>query len=76
MVPVPSAAPSSAATAPTTRIGFSGESVTAERVREQTAFDIEIADDCPITRSPTEEELALIRKTLDPEGLRKREVRT
>ncbi len=51
--------------------------VTVDEVREATGFGLEIdADaDVPETRSPTTEELTLIREVLDPRTLRDREVK-
>jgi acyl CoA:acetate/3-ketoacid CoA transferase beta subunit len=49
--------------------------VTEQQVRDATGFEIDIANDGPTSRAPTEEELRLIRETLDPTGLRKREIR-
>lgn len=42
--------------------------VTAEEVRDNTGFDIEIPDKPEITKAPTEDELAVLRH-LDPEAL-------
>lgn len=42
--------------------------VTAERVRENTGFELRIAPDAPTTEPPTEEELAALRH-LDPERI-------
>ncbi len=47
--------------------------VTAEQVRENTGFEIEIGD-APTTRIPDTEELRLIREVLDPRAKRTREV--
>jgi hypothetical protein len=44
-------------------------------VVENTGFPIVIADDVPETRTPTDEELRLIRDVLDPDGLRNTEVK-
>jgi glutaconate CoA-transferase subunit B len=44
--------------------------VTAERVQEQTAFELAIAPDVHETPAPGPEELRLIREVLDPNGLR------
>jgi acyl CoA:acetate/3-ketoacid CoA transferase beta subunit len=43
---------------------------------ENTAFDLEVADDVTESRLPTAEELELMREVLDPNGLRKAEFRT
>ena len=48
--------------------------VTVDDVRVATGFDLDVPDDVPETRSPTDEELALIRDVIDPDGLREREV--
>ncbi|MDX3227765.1 CoA-transferase subunit beta [Streptomyces sp. ME19-01-6] len=48
--------------------------VSAQQVREATGFALDIADDVPYTREPTDAELRLIREVIDPEGLREREV--
>ena len=42
--------------------------VTVEQVRDQTTWDLRVADDLAETRAPTDEELRLIREELDPEG--------
>jgi len=47
--------------------------VTAEEVRENTGFPID-ASTTEVTRTPTAEELELIRTVIDPRGLREREV--
>jgi hypothetical protein len=41
---------------------------------EATGFDLIIPDEVPTTRSPTTEELRVLREVLDPNGLRDREV--
>jgi len=43
---------------------------------ENTAFELEVADDVSESRMPTDEELQLMREVLDPNGLRKAEFRT
>lgn len=48
--------------------------VIVDDVIEATGFDLAIPGDVPETRSPTAEELRLIRETLDPRTLRDREV--
>ncbi len=48
--------------------------VTPEEAQDATGFDLVVADDVPVTRDPTDEELGLIREVLDPEDLRKTEV--
>ena len=50
--------------------------VTVEEVQEATGFELVIDDDLDETRRPTDEELALIRDVLDPQGLREAEVRS
>jgi hypothetical protein len=49
--------------------------VTVEEIVEATGFDLVIPPDVPDTRTPTPDELALIRDVLDPGGMRDREVR-
>ncbi|WP_327722460.1 CoA-transferase [Streptomyces sp. NBC_00490] len=48
--------------------------VSVEQVAEATGFALNIPDEVPYTREPTEEELELIREVLDPAGVRSREV--
>ncbi|MBK8731225.1 MAG: CoA-transferase [Tetrasphaera sp.] len=48
--------------------------VTVEEVRAATGFELEVPDEVPVTREPTDEELRLIREVLDPRDLRSREV--
>lgn len=48
--------------------------VAAQEVQAATGFPIEIADDIPETRLPSEEELHLIRDVIDPDGAREREL--
>ncbi|GAA2063380.1 cholesterol ring-cleaving hydrolase subunit IpdB [Williamsia deligens] len=48
--------------------------VTADEVVENTGFEVAGLDDVGETRAPTDEELSLIRDTLDPKGLRDKEV--
>jgi hypothetical protein len=43
-------------------------------VVRETGFELAIADDVPETRTPSAEELRLIRERIDPERLRDREV--
>jgi acyl CoA:acetate/3-ketoacid CoA transferase beta subunit len=50
--------------------------VTAEQVAENTAFEIVGLADAPETRTPTDEELRLIREVIDPKGMRNREVKS
>jgi acyl CoA:acetate/3-ketoacid CoA transferase beta subunit len=48
--------------------------VTVDDVVANTGFDLVIPDSVPETRSPTGEELRIMREVLDPRGLREREV--
>ena len=48
--------------------------VTVAEVVAATGFDLVIADDVPVTRPPTVEELRLIRDVIDPKGARYQEV--
>ncbi len=48
--------------------------VTVGDVVRQTGFDLEVGDDPPTTRMPTDEELRVLREVIDPKGLRDREV--
>ncbi|GLZ07990.1 CoA-transferase [Actinomadura sp. NBRC 104412] len=48
--------------------------VSVDEVTAATGFELVIPDEVPETRSPTEEELRIIRDVLDPRGLRDREV--
>lgn len=48
--------------------------VSVDEVVENTGFELEVPGDVPETRSPTDEELRLIREVIDPKGLRDREV--
>jgi glutaconate CoA-transferase subunit B len=43
---------------------------TVEDVRNQTAFDLAVADECRQTPVPTADQLRLIREVLDPQDLR------
>jgi acyl CoA:acetate/3-ketoacid CoA transferase beta subunit len=49
--------------------------VTIDEVVAATGFELVIADDVPLTREPTEDELTLIREVIDPKGLRTMEVK-
>ncbi|MGZ8177165.1 CoA-transferase subunit beta [Williamsia sp. SKLECPSW1] len=49
--------------------------VTADEVVENTGFEVDGLDDAGETRTPTDEELSLIRDTLDPTNLRDKEVK-
>jgi len=44
--------------------------VTIEQVRENTGFDLVVAEDLRETPAPTAEQLRLIREILDPNNLR------
>ncbi len=48
--------------------------VSVDEVTAATGFELVIPDEVPETRSPTDEELRIIRDVLDPRGLRDREV--
>ena len=48
--------------------------VTVDDVRAATGFDLALADDLATTRTPTDQELSLIRDVLDPGRLRDKEV--
>jgi len=48
--------------------------VTVEQVREATGFELVVPEGVPESRSPTPEELRLIRDVIDPEGRREEEV--
>jgi glutaconate CoA-transferase subunit B len=43
--------------------------VTLEEVRDNTGWDVDVADDVEQTQPPTPEELRLVREELDPEGI-------
>ena len=43
--------------------------VTLEEVRENTGWDLTVADDLEQTQAPSSEELRLVRDELDPEGI-------
>jgi acyl CoA:acetate/3-ketoacid CoA transferase beta subunit len=49
--------------------------VSLEEIVEATGFELVVPPDVPETRLPTPEELELIRRVLDPRGLRDREVK-
>ncbi|MGV9713058.1 CoA-transferase subunit beta [Gordonia sp. NPDC003424] len=49
--------------------------VSAEEVAANTGFEIAGLADAPTTRTPSDDELALIRDVLDPKGVRNREVK-
>ncbi len=44
--------------------------VTAQQVKEQTGFSVEIPEDCPVTAPPTSQQVALIREQIDPMNTR------
>ena len=43
--------------------------VTVEMVRENTGWDLKIAEDVKETHPPTAEEIRILREELDPDGL-------
>lgn len=49
--------------------------VTVDEIVEATGFELVIPADVPETRSPTDDELRLIRDVIDPKGLRSMEVK-
>ena len=49
--------------------------VTADEVRDNTAFEVHGLDDADESRLPTDDELHLIRDVIDPKALRDREIR-
>ncbi|MEJ7833656.1 MAG: CoA-transferase [Nocardioides sp.] len=48
--------------------------VSIDDVRAATGFELDILDDVPASRTPTTQELVLIREVLDPQAMRHREV--
>jgi acyl CoA:acetate/3-ketoacid CoA transferase beta subunit len=48
--------------------------VTVEAVVERTGFELRVPDPVPETRSPSAEELRILREVLDPDGIAAREV--
>jgi len=48
--------------------------VSADEVAENTAFEVAGLDSAEVTRTPTDEELRIIRTVLDPKGIREKEV--
>jgi acyl CoA:acetate/3-ketoacid CoA transferase beta subunit len=48
--------------------------VTVDEVRAATAFELVVPDAVPVTRDPTDEELDLVRRVIDPTDLRSGEV--
>jgi len=49
--------------------------VTVDDVVENSSFELVIDTDVPESRSPTDEELQLIRNVIDPNGIREKEIR-
>jgi acyl CoA:acetate/3-ketoacid CoA transferase beta subunit len=49
---------------------------TVDEVLANTGFELVVDGEVPVTRTPDEEELRLLREVIDPRGLRDREVRT
>jgi acyl CoA:acetate/3-ketoacid CoA transferase beta subunit len=49
--------------------------VSIEEVAENTDFELVVPDSVPETRTPSEEELRIIREVLDPDGVASKEVR-
>lgn len=49
--------------------------VTLDEIEAATGFELIVPAEVPVTRAPTDEELELIRTTIDPKGTRYREVR-
>jgi acyl CoA:acetate/3-ketoacid CoA transferase beta subunit len=49
--------------------------VSVEEIVESTGFELAIPDDVPETRSPSDDELRLIREVIDPDGIAAKEVR-
>ena len=58
----------------TMRLRSTHPGVTAVQVQEQTGFPLGDLSAVPQTRTPSEEELRLIREVLDPRGVRDTEV--
>lgn len=58
----------------TMRLASIHPGVTVDDVVAATGFTLTIPDDVPTTRTPTDEELTLLRDVLDPRGVRDREV--
>jgi acyl CoA:acetate/3-ketoacid CoA transferase beta subunit len=48
--------------------------VAAAEVAAATGFPLAVPDEVPVTRTPTDDELGLIRERLDPDGAREREL--
>jgi len=49
--------------------------VSVEEVQENTAFELVVEGDVPVTRAPSAEELTLLGERIDPQGLRQKEIR-
>jgi hypothetical protein len=49
--------------------------VTVDDVVENSSFELVIDTDVPESRSPTDQELHLIRDVIDPNGIREKEIR-
>lgn len=47
-----------------------------ETVVEMTGFELVVAEELTESRSPTDEELRLLREVIDPDALRDREIRS
>jgi hypothetical protein len=50
--------------------------VAPKDVREATSFEVHGLDEAEETRLPTDDELRLIRESIDPKALRDREIRS
>jgi hypothetical protein len=48
--------------------------VSVDSLREATGFELVVPDDVPETRSPSDDDLRILRDVLDPQGLRDAEV--
>ena len=59
----------------TMRVVSAHPGVSVDDVVGATGFELIVPDEVPETRSPTDEELHLIREVIDPSGWRKKEVR-
>ena len=49
--------------------------VTIDEIVEKTGFELVVPDDVPVSRTPSDEELGLIRNAIDPKGAINKEVR-
>ena len=58
------------------RLASAHAGVSVDEVVEKTGFELAIAEDVPVTRAPTDEELQLIRQAIDPKGFLNKEVRS